>query len=77
MRRAGIYGPGDYLNIVNEQLRFWNIDSLTGLDEKGKRRQQEILEFPKRIERFAYYLDTHAAPKRFSFDLVNNRSLEM
>lgn len=77
VRRTGIYGPTDYLHIVNEQLRFWNIDSLTGLDEKGKRRQQQVLEFPRSIERFADYLDKHTAPKQFSFALLNNRSLEI
>lgn len=77
VRRAGIYGPNDYLNIVNEQLRFWGIDSLTGLDEKGKRRQQQVLEFPRNIARLADYLRTQASPKQFSFALINNRSLEI
>jgi acyl-[acyl-carrier-protein] desaturase len=77
VRRAGIYGPNDYLHIVNEQLRFWGIDSLTGLDEKGKRRQEQVLEFPRNIARFADYLQTHAAPKQYSFALIDNRLLEM
>lgn len=77
VRRAGIYGPRDYLHIISEQLRFWDIESLTGLDEKGKRRQHQILEFPRRIARFADYLNSRTVRKQFSFALINNRSLEM
>ena len=28
IRRAGIYGPRDYLRIVQEQIRYWKIESL-------------------------------------------------
>src|SRR5688500_8275664 len=31
IRRAGIYGPRDYLRIVQEQIRYWRIESITGL----------------------------------------------
>jgi acyl-[acyl-carrier-protein] desaturase len=76
VRRAGIYGPGDYLHIVDEQLRFWGIDSLTGLDEAGRCAQQQVLDFQRNIARLADSLQTHA-PKQFSFALINNRSLEL
>lgn len=36
VRRAGIYGPRDYLRIVEEQIRFWAIDTMTGLHDIGK-----------------------------------------
>ena len=36
IRRAGIYGPRDYLRIVQEQIRYWKIESLQGLNEIGR-----------------------------------------
>ena len=36
IRRAGIYGPRDYLTIVEEQIRFWAIETIDGLDEIGQ-----------------------------------------
>src|SRR6187399_2608809 len=46
IRRAGIYGPRDYLKIVEEQIRFWAIEDITGLDEVGARSQESILGIP-------------------------------
>src|SRR5215218_1319685 len=31
VRHAGIYGPRDYLKIVEEQIKFWTIEKLDGL----------------------------------------------
>ena len=39
IRRAGIYGPRDYLRIVQEQIRYWKIESLDGLSELGRKAQ--------------------------------------
>jgi hypothetical protein len=36
IRRAGIYGPRDYLKIVEELIKFWKIETLTGLKEAGQ-----------------------------------------
>ena len=36
VRRAGIYGPLDYLKIVEEQLRYWGIEALSGLSAGGR-----------------------------------------
>ena len=35
VRRAGIYGPRDYLKIVEEQIKFWAIDTLDGAERGG------------------------------------------
>ena len=45
IRRAGIYGPRDYLKIVEEQIRFWAIDKIVdGLDDLGKKAQEKIMQ---------------------------------
>jgi acyl-[acyl-carrier-protein] desaturase len=67
IRRAGIYGPRDYLQIVQEQIRFWRIDKLEGLDETGKRAQETILGIPRRLERVADAMETRSRTKTFSF----------
>ena len=67
IRRAGIYGPRDYLKIVEEQIRFWSIETLDGLDEMGKRAQEKILAVPKRLERVADMMETRSRAKTFSF----------
>jgi acyl-[acyl-carrier-protein] desaturase len=67
IRRAGIYGPRDYLTIVEEQIRFWAVETLEGLDEIGKRAQEKILEIPKRLERVADAMESRTKAKTFSF----------
>ena len=46
IRRAGIYGPRDYLRIVQEQIRYWKIESLQGLNELGRKAQEKIMGIP-------------------------------
>jgi acyl-[acyl-carrier-protein] desaturase len=77
IRRAGIYGPREYLRIVEEQIRFWAIDKITGLDEVGKRAQEVILGIPKRLERVADAIEARNRPKSFSFAVAFNREFRM
>ena len=77
IRRAGIYGPRDYLKIVEEQIRFWAIETVTGLDEMGQRAQEKILGIPKRLERVADALEARSRTKTFSFDVAFAREFQM
>lgn len=77
VRRAGIYGPRDYLRIVQEQIEFWKIESLTGLKETGRLAQEKILDIPNRLRRIADYIERRSKPKSFSFDLVWHREFSM
>ncbi|HUF28649.1 MAG TPA: acyl-ACP desaturase [Gemmatimonadaceae bacterium] len=77
IRRAGIYGPRDYLKIVEEQIRFWAIETIEGLDEIGKRAQEQILGIPKRLNRVADVMETRSRAKTFSFDVAFAREFEM
>lgn len=70
IRRAGIYGPRDYLAIVEEQIRFWAIETLEGLDEIGKRAQEKILGIPDRLERVANAMESRTKAKTFSFPVA-------
>ncbi len=77
IRRAGIYGPRDYLRIVQEQIRYWKIESLTGLGELGRKAQEKILEIPARLRRIAEHIETRSKAKTFSFAVVFNREFAM
>jgi acyl-[acyl-carrier-protein] desaturase len=73
IRRSGIYGPRDYLRIVQEQIAYWRIETLTGLGELGRKAQEKILEIPARLQRIAEHLETRTRAKTFSFEVVFNR----
>src|SRR6476661_1148667 len=77
IRRAGIYGPRDYLRIVQEQIRYWKIESLQGLNELGRKAQEKILGIPARLKRIAEHMETRSKSKTFSFEVVFNREFAM
>lgn len=73
IRRSGIYGPRDYLRIVQDLIRYWRIESLTGLRSVGRRAQDTILGIPQRLEAVAGHVERRNRSKTFSFDLVFRR----
>jgi acyl-[acyl-carrier-protein] desaturase len=77
IRRAGIYGPRDYLRIVQEQIRYWKIESLQGLNELGRIAQEKIMGIPARLKRIAEIMETRSRAKTFSFEVVFNREFAM
>ncbi len=77
IRRAGIYGPRDYLKIVEEQIRYWAIDKVTGLSDIGRKAQETIMAVPKRLERVADAMETRSKAKMFVFDVAFAREFGM
>lgn len=75
VRRVGIYGPWDYKRIVEEAIKFWEIDIITGLDELALKAQEKILAIPERLKKIAEYLEMKTTSKTFSFDFIYNRIL--
>jgi acyl-[acyl-carrier-protein] desaturase len=75
VRRVGIYGPRDYIKIVEEVIGFWNIQNLTGLKSAAVKAQEKILAIPKRLEKVAEYIEKRTISKTFSFDFIYNRIL--
>lgn len=75
VRRVGIYGPRDYKKIVEEAIRFWEIELITGLNELAQKAQEKILSIPKRLEKVAEYIERRTESKTFSFDFIYNRIL--
>ncbi len=77
IRRAGIYGPRDYLRIVEELIKFWKIDTITGLKEAGVKAQERILAVPARLLRVADMMETRSRAKTFQFAVAFNKEFEM
>jgi acyl-[acyl-carrier-protein] desaturase len=77
IRRAGIYGPRDYLRIVQEQIRYWKIDKIEGLTELGRKAQEKIMAIPDRLRRVAELMETRSRAKTFRFEVVFNREFAM
>ena len=70
IRRAGIYGPEDYVKIVEEQIRFWSIETLTNLNEAAEKARDKILSIPARLTRIAEAMVSRTRAKTFSFDVA-------
>src|SRR5438552_18999750 len=77
VRRAGIYGPRDYLKIVDQLIKFWSIDTMEGLNSVGRKAQEKIMGIPARLARSADVMEAKTKPKSFSFDVIFNREFEM
>ncbi len=77
IRRSGIYGPRDYLRIVQEQIRYWRVETIDGLNEMGRKAQEKIVAIPDRLQRIAEYIETKSRAKTFSLEVVFNREFAM
>ena len=77
VRRAGIYGPRDYKEIIEHLISIWSIDVMTTLNEIGRKAQEKIMGIPGRLERIAQYVETRSKAKSFSFEVLYGRILEM
>ncbi len=75
VRRVGIYGPRHYKKIVEEVIKFWEIELLNGLNDIAQKAQEKILSIPKRLEKVAEYIERKTESKTFSFDFIYNRIL--
>ncbi|HSW15017.1 MAG TPA: acyl-ACP desaturase [Solimonas sp.] len=76
-RRAGIYGPREYLKLVEELVRHWAIDRMTGLSAMGRAAQDKVMQLPQRLNRMAEYIESKAHTRSFSFEFIYQRAFEM
>lgn len=76
-RRAGIYGPREYMKLVEELIRHWAIDALTNLSGMGRAAQEKIMELPARLSKMADYIERKAGTRAFSFEFIYKRAFEM
>jgi len=77
VRRSGIYGPRDFMKIIEHLISLWNIEVLSNLNELGRKAQEKIMSIPARLEKVAEYLESRATAKSFRFDVVYGRVLDL
>ncbi len=76
-RRSGIYGPREYLKLVEDLITHWTIDKLTGLSTIGRAAQEKVMQLPARLSRMADYIESKAHTRSFSFEFIYQRAFEM
>jgi acyl-[acyl-carrier-protein] desaturase len=52
-QKIGVYTSHDYASIVDHLVRFWGVEKLLGLDEKGKMAQDYLCSLPARYYKLA------------------------
>jgi acyl-[acyl-carrier-protein] desaturase len=77
VRRAGIYGPREYKQIVENLIASWKVEVLQHLDEIGRKAQDKIMAIPARLEKVAEYIESRCTAKSFRFEVVFGRVLQM
>ena len=77
IRRAGIYGPRDYLKIVQDLMAYWKIEAVQAVTDAGKKAQEKILAIPARLQRVADAMEARRTSKTFAFDVAFNREFAM
>jgi acyl-[acyl-carrier-protein] desaturase len=77
IRRAGLYGPRDFLKIVEEQIEHWGIATLTGLTDKGREAQAAVLSFPERFRKICDRMEARQTARSFAFDVVYGREFSI
>lgn len=76
-RRAGIYGPREYMKLVEDLVKHWAIDALTGLSSMGRAAQDKLMQLPARLSRMADYVESRAHTRSFSFEFIYQRAFEL
>jgi acyl-[acyl-carrier-protein] desaturase len=77
VRRSGIYGPRDYISVVEALIKAWGLDTLCNLKEQGKKAQEKILAIPERLKKVAEYIESRNKSKTFQLEFVFNKTFEM
>ena len=73
VRREGIYGPREYKSIVEEVIKFWEIDLITRLSGIAAKAQEKIMGIPQRLQTIAEYIERRTESKTFSFEFIYGR----
>jgi acyl-[acyl-carrier-protein] desaturase len=58
---------------VKEQIDFWKLGAVEGLNAAGRAAQDKIMAIPARLERVAEALESRSKRKTFSFELAFNK----
>ncbi|MEN9340617.1 MAG: hypothetical protein RIQ62_1929 [Bacteroidota bacterium] len=66
-QRLGVYTAYDYVNIMRELIKDWNIAGMRGLQENGEKARDYIMALPDRFERIADRMQIPDRELKFSW----------
>lgn len=52
-QRAGVYTTQDYIDILNDLVKEWNLEHLRGLNDKAERARDYLMALPDRLQRIS------------------------
>ncbi len=52
-QRIKVYTTYDYINILEDLLKQWNIDSITGLNDPAEKARDYLIALPQRLQRIS------------------------
>ncbi len=64
-QRIGVYTAADYTDIVDDLIKDWKVESLTGLNEAGERARDYVMALPDRLRRVADRMKTPQLEYKF------------
>lgn len=69
-RRAGIFGPREYADIVRERLAHWRVNEAEPESGPGREAQERLMALPDRLGKLADRLENRSRRKTFEFDFM-------
>ena len=72
-RQAGIFGPREYAELVEESLVHWRIADVVPSTGAARAAQDELLQLSDRLVELAERLDMRRRRKTFEFDFLRER----
>ncbi|MBL7812008.1 MAG: acyl-ACP desaturase [Bacteroidetes bacterium] len=66
-QRLGVYTASDYIDILKILLAHWQIDRITGLNDKAEKSRDYLMALPARLAKLSDRMKVPAEPTRFKW----------
>jgi acyl-[acyl-carrier-protein] desaturase len=66
-QRLGVYTATDYVNIMRDLIKTWNIENLSNLKENGEKARDYLMALPDRLERISERMTIPDRELRFNW----------
>ncbi|KAL8146776.1 hypothetical protein AgCh_004494 [Apium graveolens] len=77
-KQIGVYTAGDYCDIQEFLVNKWNIESLTGLSDEGRKAQEYVCKLAQRVRKMEEMIEGKKEKKAalpVSFSWISNREV--
>ncbi len=69
--RLGVYTHYDYIDILRKLNKYWDIENITGLDDRGEKARDYLMSLPARLDRLADRMKTPLYRREFKWVKAN------